>query len=126
MKQFARTLHIRAQVSVGLSFVPPKRMRALNKVYRCKDKETDVLSFGPDIERLPETAKKEEKGYLGDIIICPSYAFKEAKRRGIDPREELIRLFVHGLLHLKGYEHQTEEEELVMFKLQENIVEKTL
>lgn len=110
---------------VGLSFVTPSRMRSLNRVFRGKDRETDVLSFEPGGGRNG-AAGREQRGYLGDIIISPSYAKKEAKRRGMDPEEEMIRLFIHGLLHLKGYDHATEAEEARMFTTQEQLIEKTM
>lgn len=126
LKQFTKALRIRSDVRVGLAFVRADRIRQLNRVYRAKDKATDVLSFAPEAVELPPKVKKEQRGYLGDIMICPSYARKEAKRRGVDFEEELIRLFVHGLLHLKGYNHRTEQEELTMFALQEKIIEATV
>ena len=63
---------------------------------------------------------------LGDIVICPSYATREAKRRAISAREELLRLMIHGVLHLKGYDHATEDEEMVMFRLQEELLERIM
>jgi len=120
LKHFAKALKLRPDISVGVAFVPPKRMRELNNAYRGKDRETDVLAFAPESQELPKAGRDAK--YLGDIVICPSYAKKEAKRRGIPPGEELIRLFVHGLLHLKGHGHTTEEEETDMFSLQEKIV----
>lgn len=110
------------RIRVGLSFVPPMRMKTLNKIYRGKDKETDVLSFAPDGAGIPESVKEITKSYLGDIVICSSFAKKEARRRGIPAEEEIVRLFVHGLLHLRGYDHATDEDELKMFKIQEEAV----
>ncbi len=111
---------------VGVSFVSPKRMAVLNRVYRGKNKETDVLSFAPDLETLAPKAKAIERSYLGDIVICTAFAKREAKRRGMSPEEELIRLFVHGVLHLRGYDHANEDDEIKMFEIQERIVEKSL
>jgi len=123
LRLVAKHARVASGFTVGVSFVSPKRMAILNKVYRHKNRETDVLSFEPNVEGLPPMVKKAEKHYLGDIVICPSFAQKEAKRRSIDPEEELIRLFVHGVLHLRGYDHITETEESTMFEIQEKIVE---
>jgi probable rRNA maturation factor len=76
------------------------------------NRPTDVLSFS-----------SEDAGYLGDLAICVPYASREAKRRAIPVTEELVRLLVHGTLHLSGYDHATAKQEEVMFRLQERIVE---
>jgi len=85
-----------------------------------------VLSFSQDSSELSKQAREVEKVYLGDVVVCPVFAKKEADRRGIVFEEELIRLFIHGVLHLRGYEHDSEEEEFSMFEIQEKIVEATL
>lgn len=117
----SKSLKIRKPTSVSLSFVTPARIQALNKRYRNKNKPTDVLSFNAD----PKMSAPGEFE-LGDIVICPSYAAKEAKRRALSTREELLRLMVHGVLHLKGYDHATEDEEMVMFSLQEGLLERIM
>ncbi len=117
----SKSLKIRKPTSVSLSFVTPARIQALNKQYRQKNKPTDVLSFNASTEIV---APGEFE--LGDIVICPSYAAKEAKRRALSAREELLRLMIHGVLHLKGYDHATEDDEMVMFRLQEELLERIM
>ncbi len=63
---------------------------------------------------------------LGDLAVCASYARREARRRGILPREELLRLLAHGVLHLTGWDHETEKDEATMFKKQERAVSRAL
>lgn len=109
-----RALRLRSKHTVGLAFVSESEIQRLNKTFRQKNKPTDVLSFEPE--------GKGEKGYLGDIAVCPSYAKREAKRRALSLHEELIRLIVHGVLHLSGYDHVTEAQEAKMFALQERLV----
>ena len=117
----SKKLKIRKAALVSLSFVTPKRIQALNKQYRKINKPTDVLSFNAD-----PAMQSPVEFELGDIVICPSYATKEAKRRAISAREELLRLMIHGVLHLKGYDHATEDEEMVMFRLQEELLERIM
>ncbi len=79
---------------VSLSFVSKSEMKKLNKKYRRMDKPTDVLSFNMNEGRM-----------LGDIMICPSEARKNAKEYGSSFSAEIERLFAHGLLHLLGFDH---------------------
>lgn len=69
------------------------KMRELNRIYRGKDEATNVLSF-------PE----EELG-LGELVLCPAQIRKDAAKYGITFTAELTRIFIHGLLHLAGYDH---------------------
>lgn len=121
-RALAKRLRLKKPYAIGLAFIPPAKMQMLNRNFRGKDRVTDVLSF-PSIDiPLPKTAQNQEGKHLGDIAICPSYAKSEAKRRGIPLKEELVRLLIHGVLHLKGYDHATELEETRMFGLQEHIL----
>ncbi len=108
--------------TIGLRFVSPLAIRRLNRAYRRLDRATDVLSFPCFQPSKPMVAARHEPWPLGDIVICPSYAAREARRRGIALREELVRLLVHGALHLVGFDHATEREETRMFSLQEHVV----
>jgi probable rRNA maturation factor len=104
---------------VGVRFVTPAVIQKLNKTYRRINRPTDVLSFDAGETRSALSNPR----YLGDLVICPSYARGEARRRGMAPKEELVRLLAHGILHLAGYDHATEHDESRMFALQETIVQ---
>jgi probable rRNA maturation factor len=78
-------------------------MRGLNRRYRGMDRPTDVLAF---------PAGAAGKGYLGDIVISVPYAAREARRRDEPAAREVDRLLVHGLLHLMGYDHETDDGEM--------------
>lgn len=119
-----RRLRTKSVRQVGVRFVTPKAIQSLNKLYRGKDRPTDVLSFESQTIPLPKKGQLETA--LGDLVICPSYAAAEAKRRKLPPLEEYLRLLTHGVLHLSGYDHVTEEEELKMFAIQEFCVEKVM
>jgi probable rRNA maturation factor len=109
---------------VGVRFVTPREIQRLNRVFRSKDRPTDVLSFSAiEGQAFPDGSPEAE---LGDLVICTSVAKVEAKRRLMDPVEELVRLLAHGVLHLAGMDHATQADEERMFGLQERIVEKVL
>jgi probable rRNA maturation factor len=67
------------------------------------DRPTDVLSF---------PSGEETRGFLGDIVISIPYASRAARRRAEPPAREIDRLLVHGLLHLAGYDHETDHGEM--------------
>ncbi|HEK86667.1 MAG: rRNA maturation RNase YbeY [Candidatus Saccharicenans sp.] len=92
---------------LSLIFVGPKTIQNLNKKYRRRNKPTDVLSFG-----LKEKAP-DGKFYLGDIVICPAIAQRQAREKGHSVEREIAILSIHGFLHLLGFEHfqGLEEEE---------------
>jgi len=128
---------------VALTFVDDEAIRELNKQYRGLDKPTDVLSFAmqeigdeeleiiygeDDFEDSDDAdGESEEDGFeepLGDIVISIPRAIAQAEEYGHSVDRELGFLFVHGFLHLIGYDHQTEEEEKAMFGKQEQILQK--
>lgn len=119
-----KALRVAAKGEVSLSFVGEKEMHKLNAQYMGKKCPTDVLSFpaAPDAQFREPRAPR----YWGDLVVCIPYAVREARRRGIDAREEVIRLIVHGLLHLRGYDHRNDKEETRMFSLQERLVEASI
>lgn len=84
----------------------------LNLEHRGKDKPTDVLSF-PQYEPMSSMSEYQGKP-LGDIVVSIDTAEKQAKSRRHDLMEEIRFLMAHGLLHLVGYDHETDEEEKVM------------
>ena len=90
----------RRMKTLSLAFVSKEEIKKLNKKYRRKNKPTDVLSF-----------LLNEKQYLGEIIICPEIVSENAKKYGISAREEMMKVFVHGILHLCGYDHEKSEKE---------------
>jgi probable rRNA maturation factor len=80
-------------------------VRRLNRTYRGKDAATNVLSF--PFQR-PPGAGPEDGAYLGDVVLAAETVRLEAHERGIEPRHHLQHLVLHGLLHLLGYDHQTD------------------
>ena len=104
----------KAELSIVL--VSDAQIRRLNKLYRNKDKPTDVLSF-------PIGEKVEDWLILGDVVISVDTAKRQAQELGYSLEEELKRLLVHGLVHLLGYDHELGgEEEKKFFELEEFVL----
>lgn len=84
-----------------------RRIRVLNREFRNKDKATDVLSF-PQLTKAEIRGKRRGfvGGSLGDLVISSETTLRQAKEFGVTKREELLRLVVHGILHLCGYDHE--------------------
>ena len=102
---------VRVRGSVNVAVVPDRQVRTLNHTYRKKDYATDVLSFPAG--DTPGVAAPESAGtYLGDIVIARGVAKKQARAAGHAERTELRVLALHGLLHLLGYDHETDHGEM--------------
>jgi probable rRNA maturation factor len=86
---------------ISILFCGDGKMRSLNRRYRGKDRPTDVLAF-----------PAEGNGFLGDVVISVPYASRQARRRGEPASREIDRLLLHGLLHLCGYDHETDRGEM--------------
>jgi len=114
------------ETSLALSFFSPEEMRKINKQYREVDAPTDVLSFPMWEDETGHFAPPADwkELPLGDLIICPEVVVKNAKENGKSFEQELALVLFHGLLHLCGYDHDTEERQAEMWKLQEEMVEK--
>ncbi len=103
----------------SIVFVDNEKIQYLNKNYRNIDRITDVISFAfEDNERIVYNNLR----FLGEIYICIPRMIEQAKEYGHSETRELAFLIVHGLLHLLGYDHMTEEDENEMFTLQEVIL----
>ena len=93
--------------SVTVAFVSDKKIRQLNHQFRRIDKVTDVLSFPAD----------SGGGELGDIAISVETAARQAKVNGLTLDGEIAQLMLHGLLHLSGYDHETDKGEMNRLEL---------
>lgn len=115
--------NIKKNVEVSFTLTDNKIIHELNMKHRGIDRPTDVLSF-PLIDF--NTEKIEDISgtiYLGDIIISIEKALSQAEEYGHSIERELGFLTAHSMLHLLGYDHMVPEEEKVMFKKQEEILE---
>ena len=107
-------------VEVSLAFVDDTEMRRLNRTYRGIDTTTDVLSF-PLHEKTGQ-----DRIYLGDVAIATDTARKQALSLGHSLQTEISQLFAHGMIHLCGYDHETDDGEMhaLETRLQQEIVER--
>lgn len=103
----------------NIIIVDEEKIRFLNKNYRNKDSVTDVISFALEDD---DTFIKTDVRILGDIYICLKRAKEQSIEYGHSFLREICFLTIHGLLHLLGYDHMNEEEEKIMFDLQERIL----
>jgi probable rRNA maturation factor len=97
-------------------FVRDKKMRQLNHDYRGKDYATDVLSFQASDER-DQAFDWGEDDYLGDIVIATDTAMRQAKEAEHTFEREAQELVIHGILHLCGYDHETDNGEMNRLEL---------
>ncbi len=108
----------KSKTIMNIIFVNDEEIHKINKDYRNIDRVTDVISFALNDEK-DFLIKTEE---IGDIFIC----IDQAKRQAIEYHHSLDRelgfLSVHGYLHLNGYDHMTKEDEEIMFKKQDEIL----
>lgn len=107
-----------AELSVLLT--DDRRIHELNLAHRGKDRPTDVLAFP-----LMTEGESEEVGgtrLLGDVIISLDTAGKQARGRGSSLMDEVVFLLAHGLLHLLGYDHQTDAQDVEMTRLTKDLV----
>ena len=120
----ANKQNIEEHSEVSVTFVSNERIHEINREYRDKDAPTDVISFAMEEIGEGEVALigADMPRILGDIIISVPKAKEQAEEYGHDFLRELGFLAVHGFLHLLGYDHMTEEEEIEMFTLQKDIL----
>lgn len=104
----------------SIIIVDKEYIHKLNKKYRNIDKVTDVISFA--LEDDNKCLMPEKIRLLGDIYICLDRAKEQSQEYGHSLERELCFLAVHGIYHLLGYDHETKEEEEIMFKKQEEVL----
>ncbi len=104
------------RTEVNVVLFPETEARALNKQYRGKDYATNILSFPC------EPLAGEKTGLLGDLVMCPAVVAREAVEQGKPLRHHYAHLTVHGVLHLLGYDHETEPEAARMEALEIRIL----
>lgn len=117
IKQFVVLLSEKVDESKGLhfsvAFISDRRMKELNSFFRGKDATTDVLSFPYEADDFdPDTSN------LGDIVISAEQAERQARDNKLTLEAEIHQLILHGLLHLCGYDHETDDGEMNKRELQ--------
>ena len=107
----------RRQADISVTFLGRDAMRRMNHRYKGHDTPTDVIAFA-----LPGPGGAT----IGDVYVCPWVARRAAAAHGVRPRAELVRLVVHGVLHVLGYDHPGDDTRLrsPMWRRQERYVER--
>ena len=100
-------IHETENKTPAVAFVSDRRMRALNNEFRGKNQTTDVLSFPFEADEFDT-----EDDFLGDIVISLEQAQKQAAENALDLDTEVKQLILHGILHLCGYDHETDDGEM--------------
>jgi len=122
----AKKEEISSGAELSVTFVDNEKIREINRDYRNKDQATDVISFA--MEEMGEGEmeiiyEEDAPRMLGDIIISVPKAMEQAEEYGHSMKRELGFLALHGLLHLLGYDHETEAQEKEMFDKQREILD---
>ncbi len=119
-----RLLQKNENISLEVNLVSQETIHEINREYRSIDRPTDVISFAFLDEMQGEIPIKSDDVMilLGEILISVTQARLQSLQYGHSLHRELCFLFVHGMLHLLGYDHQTPDEEKIMFDLQEKIL----
>lgn len=104
-----------ADSMISIVIATDEYSQELNSKYRQVYAPTDVLSF--PAEPLPDEIE-EDQGYLGDIIIALPYLARRAHQENHKVQDDLVLMVVHGTLHLLGYDHDTPENQQIMWQIQ--------
>ena len=121
-------LRVHPQAELCITAVDEDTIAELNSKWMDKDGPTDVLAFPMDELRPGKVNEEPEEGVLGDLVLCPSVAIRQAEeaaekgQQGYTVTDELDLLTVHGILHLLGYDHAEPEEHAEMFGLQARLL----
>jgi probable rRNA maturation factor len=116
------SLRLHPAVDLGIIFVDEEPMTDLHVKWLEEPGPTDVLSFPMDELRPGSDELISDEGVLGDVVICPQVAIKQAATAGHEPINEMLLLLTHGILHLVGFDHAEPEEEKEMFGLQKELL----
>lgn len=116
VKQVSKDLKIKESLYFDVIVVDDQQMQKINKQFRKKDKSTDVVTFA-----LRDASSSVNTPLLGEIYLALDYIQKVSKKSF---NEEFILAFIHGILHLLGYDHDDKKKEEVMFSLQNKILQK--
>jgi probable rRNA maturation factor len=122
LNKAAEAYGIEPHTEVSLVLADDEYIQVLNRQYRDKDCSTDVLSFALNEGEEPLMIDGPEEVLLGDIIISLETATRQAEEYGHSLERELAYLTVHGILHLLGYDHMTEDDKKEMRQEEEYVL----
>ena len=116
------SMHVHPDTELGVMLVDEAAMERLHLQWMNEPGATDVLSFPMDELRPGRPDAVTPLGILGDIVVCPQVAERQAEAAGHDTEREIMILVTHGLLHLLGFDHAAPDEEAEMFGLQRDLI----
>ena len=116
-------MRVHPQAELCIKAVDEATIAELNEKWMEKEGPTDVLAFPMDELRPGLVNEEPEEGMLGDLVLCPSVAERQAATAGHSTDAEIELLTVHGILHLLGYDHAEPEEHREMFGLQAQLLD---
>ena len=117
-------MKVHPQADLCLRLVDEAAMETLHVQWMDLPGPTDVMSFPMDELRPGREGSEPLEGVLGDIVLCPTVAARQARDAGHATEEELLLLTTHGILHLLGYDNAEPEEHAEMFGLQADLLER--
>ena len=115
-------MHLHPLTDLSVVMVTVDVMTELHVQWMDEPGPTDVLSFPMDELRPGRDGEPTPPGLLGDVVLCPEVAARQAREAGHSTTEELLLLTTHGILHLLGYDHAEPAEEKEMFALQRSLL----
>src|SRR5947209_6044634 len=115
-------MHVHPQAELSIVLVDEPAMEQLHVQWMDEPGPTDVLSFPMDELRPGVEGEESAPGLLGDVVLCPQVAARQALTARHSTQDELLLLTTHGILHLLGYDHAEPEEEREMFGLQRKLL----
>jgi probable rRNA maturation factor len=115
-------MHVHPGADLCVRLVDEPAMEVLHVQWMDLPGPTDVMSFPMDELRPGRDDEEPEPGLLGDVVLCPTVAERQAAEAGHTPAEEILLLTTHGILHLLGFDHAEPDEEREMFELQRRLL----
>ena len=116
-------MRVHPMAELCVKAVDEATIASLNEQWMDKQGPTDVLAFPMDELRPGLVDEEPEEGVLGDLVLCPAVAERQAAEAGHATEAEIELLTVHGILHLLGYDHAEPEEHAEMFGLQARLLD---
>jgi len=115
-------LRIHPQAELSIVLVDEPTMSEYHEKWMGEPGPTDVLSFPMDELRPPDDDEDPPEGLLGDVVLCPQVTARQAADNGRTEPQEMEYLLVHGMLHLLGFDHATDQEKAEMFGLKDRLL----
>jgi probable rRNA maturation factor len=115
-------LRIHPQAELSVVLVDEAAMTELHVRWMDEPGPTDVMSFPMDELRPTKDDEEPAEGLLGDVVICPQVAARQAQAAGHGTDDEIALLLTHGILHLLGHDHAEPDEHAAMFGLQAHLL----